>query len=130
MVSRPQLSDTEKSALAKVAIEPQSVGTLPDAEATQLIDRDMMNEVMGLYVITPKGQLELRRHIYRRGSLRSKFAQGAASERHAGSAQDFGGPQAGPNYRAPLSKSQTSALRSFWTWLQGSSAGDPPTRTG
>ncbi len=126
MVSSPQLNDAEKSALAKVADGPQTVGTLPSAEAAQLIDRDMMNEVMGHYVITPKGQLELRRHIYRRGA----FGARGMRDGDTFTAPGFDATQSNTSYRAPLSKSQTSTLRSFWTWLQGSNAGDPPKRTG
>ena len=121
MVSRPQLSSTEKSALAKVAMEPQTIGTLPPTEAAHLIDRNMIDEVMGHYVITPKDQLELRRHVYRRTAFRSNNSD-APSRQYEGSARNF--------ESAPLSRSQTSALRSFWTWLQGSNGGKPPTQTG
>ena len=106
MVARNQLNDTEKSALAKVAVEPQTVGTLPADDVTHLIDRNMMEEVMGHYVITPKGQLELRRHVYRRRPFREASAPTAPGD-------------PGDLRAAPLSKAQSSSLRSFWSWLQG-----------
>lgn len=109
MVSGSLLSEAEKSLLAKVAAEPQSIGSLPTAEATLLIDRNMMEEVMGHYVITPKGQLELHRHIYRRFSSR---------EARRGQAEGGLGRRPGA-----FSSAQSATLRSFWTWLRGAGGG-------
>lgn len=111
MSARSQLSDAEKSALARVAIEPQSIGALPAPDAAHLVDNNMMEEVMGHYVITPKGQLELQRHVYHRRPFRS--ADGTSP-----SGENYGLQAVGSIRSAPYSKTQGSALRSFWSWLQ------------
>ena len=113
MSARSPLSDAEKSALARVAIEPQSIGTLSAPDAAHLINNNMMEEVMGHYVITPKGQLELQRHVYRRAPFRN--ADGTSP-----SGENYGMQAAGSIRSAPYSKTKGSALRSFWSWLQNS----------
>ena len=111
MVVRSSLSDSEKSALAQVAIEPQSIGTLPAPDVAHLVDNHMMEEVMGHYVITPKGQLELQRHVYHRRLFRN-------ADKTSSSGEEYGLQAVGSIRSAPYSKTHSSALRSFWSWLQ------------
>ena len=128
MVLRDLLSESEQAVLAKVAIEPQSTGELPRAEADVLIGRAMMSEVLGHYVITPKGQLELHRHIYRKPPLSERLRAAAlhpsdwAARSNAVSAAN----SATGAHAAPLSKVQISMLRTFWAWLRDPAGTAPP----
>lgn len=73
-VSCLSLSPLERSALAKVAERPRPFGEIDANHVGELIDHGLVETELGHYLITPKGQLERQRQVFRSVATAGKRA--------------------------------------------------------